>query len=364
VFISYSSTDRAYVQRLAAHLVANEVLVWFDPQIGPGERFADVIELQINECAAVVVVMSRAAAASKWVPREIEWSDRRNKPMLSLLLDGEVFFQYANTQYVDVRNGRLPDERFVAELQRLCAAAPPPADATTVAPVDHPPTYPTPEYPTQQPVYPPPVAMPTGPQATPPPARPGGSRTARWVVGIALGLVALYGFFFVANQPSIPPGPPTITLPTISTPPTYQPTAPPATGPPVQRLASPMSETVQGVTYTLTAITYDPQNVWTTFAFRIANNTSQPLYVDCCTVIEDPPGIQHNSDFGTVESPLPLGAPSILSNTTINGEVIFTNYKFDPSTTSLLLDLQFRFGDNTGAFEDIRWDNVPLLPST
>lgn len=124
VFISYSSTDRPYVQRLAQYLQSFGLRVWYDPHIAVGEQFAKTIEREIDTSVAVIVVMSPAAAASKWVPREMEWADRQNKPILPLLLAGSVFFQYVNTHYENVSDGRLPSPQFVAELQRLAAAPP------------------------------------------------------------------------------------------------------------------------------------------------------------------------------------------------------------------------------------------------
>jgi hypothetical protein len=127
IFISYSSTDRPYVQRLAQYLQSFGLRVWYDPHITVGEPFAKTIEREIDASAAVIVVMSPAAASSKWVPREMEWAERQNKPVLPLLLAGPVFFQYVHTHYVDVSDGRLPPPQFVAELQRLAALAPRPA---------------------------------------------------------------------------------------------------------------------------------------------------------------------------------------------------------------------------------------------
>jgi hypothetical protein len=44
VFISYSRKDRAYVDKLAAHLSAARIRVWYDWGLAAGERFAFVIQ--------------------------------------------------------------------------------------------------------------------------------------------------------------------------------------------------------------------------------------------------------------------------------------------------------------------------------
>jgi hypothetical protein len=58
VFISYSRADRAYVDKLAAHLRLTGIPVWYDYELGAGDRFDAEIEQQINTCAGVVVVLT------------------------------------------------------------------------------------------------------------------------------------------------------------------------------------------------------------------------------------------------------------------------------------------------------------------
>jgi hypothetical protein len=78
LFLSYSSTDRAYVDRLVDHLQKHGVPVWYDPDIQPGARYVQVIEDAINQCSGVIVVMSRASEASRRV--EPECAFNQNKP--------------------------------------------------------------------------------------------------------------------------------------------------------------------------------------------------------------------------------------------------------------------------------------------
>jgi hypothetical protein len=120
VFISYSSADRAYVDRLAAFLRQQGVPVWYDPNIGPGQRYVQVIEEAINACAGMVVVMSHGSKASRWVESECEAAIRQGKPVVPFLLqDGAEFLQLRSTQYVDVRGARLPTPDVVETLRRI-----------------------------------------------------------------------------------------------------------------------------------------------------------------------------------------------------------------------------------------------------
>jgi DNA-binding CsgD family transcriptional regulator len=123
VFVSYSRSDRAYVERLAAHLIAGDVPVWFDADMAAGERFGTVIQTQIEECAAVVAVRTPAAVASEWVERELSYADARRKPLLPLLLQPcEQHVLLADLHYEDVTGDRMPSDAFTARLRALVAA--------------------------------------------------------------------------------------------------------------------------------------------------------------------------------------------------------------------------------------------------
>jgi hypothetical protein len=70
----------------------------------------------------VVVVMSPAASASRWVAEEISFAERRQKPLLPLVLDGEPLFGMRRVHYERVAGGRMPSEAFVARLRELTSA--------------------------------------------------------------------------------------------------------------------------------------------------------------------------------------------------------------------------------------------------
>lgn len=86
VLISYSRTDITYVQRLNAHLLRSEVPIWYDRHLVAGARFADEIQRHIDTCVALLVVMTPAAIASRWVKREISCADELDKTIVPLLL--------------------------------------------------------------------------------------------------------------------------------------------------------------------------------------------------------------------------------------------------------------------------------------
>jgi hypothetical protein len=124
VFISYHhDTAGAYVERLARFLIAYGVDVWFDRAIITGDRWARVIEHQINTCAAVIVIMNPGADGSRWVAREIDQAENRDRPVLPLLLHGDRFFRLADLQFEDVRGECMPSSAFVDRLRGMARAS-------------------------------------------------------------------------------------------------------------------------------------------------------------------------------------------------------------------------------------------------
>lgn len=120
VFLSYSHGDaRAYVRRLARFLDREGIQVWFDQEMISGERWLQVIQHEIDSCAAVIVVMTPQAAESQWVAREITRAEELGKPIVPLLLAGQRFFRLSDVQYEDVTGGGMPPASLVAKLRDL-----------------------------------------------------------------------------------------------------------------------------------------------------------------------------------------------------------------------------------------------------
>jgi hypothetical protein len=124
VFISYSRRDSAYVGRLVEFLRANQIPAWADSAINYGDHWEDVIVTQIDSCAAFVPVMTPAAWSSPWVRNEVARARQKDKPILPLLLAGEIFFGLSHVEAEDVTNGQLPTPQFVARLQHIVGVRP------------------------------------------------------------------------------------------------------------------------------------------------------------------------------------------------------------------------------------------------
>jgi hypothetical protein len=119
IFISYGREDHAYAQRVTDALSARHLPYWIDDRIDPGDGWWDEIDQAIAGCACLVVIMTPAAKASRWVQREILLAEDRGKPIFPLLLAGEHWSLLVDRQYEEVDEDTLPSDRFFAQIAHI-----------------------------------------------------------------------------------------------------------------------------------------------------------------------------------------------------------------------------------------------------
>lgn len=112
---------------VAECLVEEGFTVWWDASLHSGETFDEVIERNLREAKAVVVLWSRASVASRWVRAEATLADRRNKlaPAIIEPCDRPIIFELTHAAELADWNGDTTDARwrtFVSDLQRLVDA--------------------------------------------------------------------------------------------------------------------------------------------------------------------------------------------------------------------------------------------------
>ncbi|HLJ49105.1 MAG TPA: toll/interleukin-1 receptor domain-containing protein [Bryobacteraceae bacterium] len=86
-FISYSTKNGAFAQRLHVDLQASGLRVWFAPEdLKIGDRFQERIEESIRLYDKVMIILSRASIQSAWVEREVNaaWERERREKRLVL----------------------------------------------------------------------------------------------------------------------------------------------------------------------------------------------------------------------------------------------------------------------------------------
>lgn len=85
VFISHSSEDREVAQKVCDLLEKRGLRCWIAPRnITPGREYASEIIDAINDCGALVLVLTENANASKFVAKEVERAVDRERPVIPL----------------------------------------------------------------------------------------------------------------------------------------------------------------------------------------------------------------------------------------------------------------------------------------
>jgi TolB-like protein/tetratricopeptide (TPR) repeat protein len=79
VFISYARSDQAVARRVARTLTTAGLDVWWDADLPAHRAYSDVIERNLAKAKAVVVLWSKAAAASQWVRAEADFARNAGK---------------------------------------------------------------------------------------------------------------------------------------------------------------------------------------------------------------------------------------------------------------------------------------------
>jgi pSer/pThr/pTyr-binding forkhead associated (FHA) protein len=103
IFISYSHQDRSLIDQLAADLRRRQVRVWFDERLQIGEDWRDQIKTAIEDCDAMVLVMSPRSLASQYVDEEIKMAQKAGKRLIPLLMEPCPIPDYLSSlQYGDL----------------------------------------------------------------------------------------------------------------------------------------------------------------------------------------------------------------------------------------------------------------------
>jgi hypothetical protein len=127
IFLSYARHDRATARVVAECLVDEGFTVWWDASLHSGETFDEVIERNLREAKAVVVLWSPRSVASRWVRAEATIADRRDKlaPAIIEPCDLPIIFELKHATDLSHWTGDMSDaqwQRFVQDLQRLVDA--------------------------------------------------------------------------------------------------------------------------------------------------------------------------------------------------------------------------------------------------
>ncbi len=111
IFISYSHSDKKFVDKLAMRLVKKQVHVWLDRwELRVGDSLLSRIQEAITESSALLVVLSKAAVASEWCAKELngglmrELEEKRVVVLPVLIEDCKIPLFLKEKMYADFRS--------------------------------------------------------------------------------------------------------------------------------------------------------------------------------------------------------------------------------------------------------------------
>ena len=85
-FISYSSKDKDFAERLYADLQSNSVRCWFAPEdLKTGDKTRQIVDDSIRIHDKLLLVLSKQSINSKWVEKEVETAFERETPKKTVL---------------------------------------------------------------------------------------------------------------------------------------------------------------------------------------------------------------------------------------------------------------------------------------
>ena len=113
VFISYSSQDKEFAERLETELKREGFIPSRDANfLRAGDEWWRKIETEIKACAGLVVIMTPESIQSTYVEREILLAEHESKHVIPLSIDNAKWSLLAHLQYYKVLSGELPQEDF------------------------------------------------------------------------------------------------------------------------------------------------------------------------------------------------------------------------------------------------------------
>jgi TIR domain-containing protein/FHA domain-containing protein len=124
IFLSYARADRGTARMFAQALADEGFSVWWDASLHSGETFDEVIERNLREAKAVVVLWSPRSVSSRWVRAEATLADRRHKLVPAIIepCDRPIVFELTHTADLSEWTGDITDihwRTFMDDLRRL-----------------------------------------------------------------------------------------------------------------------------------------------------------------------------------------------------------------------------------------------------
>jgi tetratricopeptide (TPR) repeat protein len=106
VFVSYARGDEALARKIARQLTDAGFSAWWDSELLPHNRFANVIEDEIRAAKAVLVIWSKTSVKSQWVRAEAELGRGEGKLVQVAIDDSPIPLPFNQFQAANLRHWR------------------------------------------------------------------------------------------------------------------------------------------------------------------------------------------------------------------------------------------------------------------
>lgn len=139
VFLSYNREDQQQAQVVVRGLEALGLTVWWDADLRAGQAYDEVTENALRTAAAVVVMWSQRAVASRWVRAEATLAQRLGTlvPCMIEMCERPIMFELVQTADLTHWTGDQNDRAwldFAAHVRAVIAARHPPAGPDAARP--------------------------------------------------------------------------------------------------------------------------------------------------------------------------------------------------------------------------------------
>lgn len=115
VFISYRSTDKEVACETKSILKQNGIESWMAPESIPaGSDYGTEIPKALKECSAFVILLSKDAQQSRWIPKEIDGAINNGKIIIPFRID--------DCDILDSFDFRLCDSQRIEAYNRMSEA--------------------------------------------------------------------------------------------------------------------------------------------------------------------------------------------------------------------------------------------------
>ncbi len=109
IFISHSTADGSVAQTLCDHLERNGLKCWIAPRdIAAGQHYDEEIVRGLDKCDSLLMVLSKAAVASKHVEREVFLASERELRIVPIRIENvplseSLQYQIGRAQWIDLK---------------------------------------------------------------------------------------------------------------------------------------------------------------------------------------------------------------------------------------------------------------------